>query len=81
MSGFRCLTPVRVDPTLADSFYENYRDTEKEKLLGFLKDHPAIEALRNFSQKDLAIFISEQWALGLRKSPVKLIGARRSISF
>jgi hypothetical protein len=52
---------------LADFFYENYRHTEKEKLLEFLKNHPAIETLRALTQKDLAIFISEQWALGAEK--------------
>jgi hypothetical protein len=52
---------------LAGFFYENYKDTKKEKFLDFLKDHAAIETLRKFSQKDLAIFISEQWALGAEK--------------
>lgn len=48
---------------LADFFYDNYKNTPKEKLLEFLKDHPAVEKLRNLSQQDLAIFVSEQWAL------------------
>lgn len=48
---------------LAEFFFENYRDTPKEKLLEFVKDHPATEDLRNLSQQDLALFISEQWAL------------------
>jgi hypothetical protein len=48
---------------LADFFYETYRDTPKEKLLEFLKDHPAIETVRNHSQKELAMFVCEQWAL------------------
>jgi hypothetical protein len=52
---------------LADFFYENYKTTGKEKLLEFLKDHPAIETLRGKTQKDLAIFVSEQWALGAEK--------------
>jgi hypothetical protein len=50
---------------LADFFYDNYKNTEKEKLLELLKDHPAIETLRGLAQKDLAIFISQQWALGV----------------
>jgi hypothetical protein len=48
---------------LAEFFYENYKNTTKENLLEFLKDHPAIEMLRNLSQSDLAIFVCEQWAL------------------
>jgi hypothetical protein len=48
---------------LAEFFYENYKNTPKERLLEFLKDHPAIEYLRNLSQQDLALFVSEQWAL------------------
>ena len=48
---------------MAEFFYENYKNTSKERLLEFLKDHPAIEGLRNLSQKDLAVFVSEQWAL------------------
>jgi hypothetical protein len=49
---------------LAQFFYENYKNTPKEKLLEFLKNHPAVESLRNFSQSELAVFIAEQWALG-----------------
>jgi SEC-C motif len=48
---------------LAEFFYGVYKDTEKEKLLEFLKDHPSIESLRKLSQQDLAVFVSEQWAL------------------
>jgi len=48
---------------LADFFYENYKDTPKETLLEFLKQHPLIDRLRTLSQRDLAIFICEQWAL------------------
>jgi hypothetical protein len=52
---------------LAEFFHENYKNTAKDRLLALLKDHPAIEMLRNFSQNDLAIFISEQWALGVER--------------
>jgi hypothetical protein len=48
---------------LAEFFYENYKNTSKERLLEFLKDHPTIEGLRHLSQQDLAVFVSEQWAL------------------
>jgi hypothetical protein len=48
---------------LADFFYDTYRNTPKETLLGFLKDHSEIERLQTLSQKDLAIFVCEQWAL------------------
>jgi hypothetical protein len=60
---------------LAEFFYENYRDTSKEKLLEFLKDHPAIECLRNLSQKDLAVFVAEQWALGAEEQAKRSKGA------
>jgi hypothetical protein len=43
--------------------YEVYKDTPKDRLLEFLKDHPRIEDLRHLSQHDLAVFVSEQWAL------------------
>jgi hypothetical protein len=52
---------------LADFFYETYKDTPKETLLEFLNDHPAIETVRNLSQKELSIFVCEQWALGADK--------------
>jgi hypothetical protein len=48
---------------LADFFYATYKDTPKETLLEFLKQHPLIEKLRGLSQRELAIFICEQWAL------------------
>jgi len=48
---------------LAEFFYASYRDTPKEKLLEFLKDHPSFEQLVNLNQTDLAIFVCEQWAL------------------
>jgi hypothetical protein len=60
---------------LAEFFYENYRDTSKEKLLEFLKDHPAIECQRNLSQKDLAVFVAEQWALGAEEQAKRSKGA------
>jgi hypothetical protein len=47
---------------LADFFYENYKNTAKEKLLEFLKDHPAIERLRTLSQAELAMLVCELWA-------------------
>jgi hypothetical protein len=56
---------------LANFFYENYKNAPKEKLLEFLKGHPAIESLRNFSQSELAIFISEQWALSAESKQTK----------
>jgi hypothetical protein len=49
---------------LAEFFYKVYKDSPKEKLLEFLKGHPLIHVVRDWSQKDLAIFICEQWALG-----------------
>jgi hypothetical protein len=52
---------------LAEFFYETYKNSSKETLLEFLKDHPAIETLRGLSQKDLSIFVCEQWALGADK--------------
>ena len=48
---------------LAEFFYESYKHTPREKLLEFLKDHPKLASIRNWSQKDLAIFVCEQWAL------------------
>lgn len=53
---------------LADFFYENYKNTPKERLLELLKDYPAIESLRCLSQNELAIFISEQWAIGAEEA-------------
>ncbi|MCS3450136.1 MULTISPECIES: SEC-C domain-containing protein [Bradyrhizobium] len=53
---------------LAEFFYETYKDTPREKLLEFLKDHPGLDAFRDWSQKHLAIFICEQWALGAEGS-------------
>jgi hypothetical protein len=53
---------------LAEFFYENYKDTPKATLFEWLKEHPAIERLRGFTQKDLAIFVCEQWALGAKIS-------------
>jgi hypothetical protein len=49
---------------LAEFFYDVYKDTPKDKLLEFLKDHPLVDTVRDWSQKDLAIFVCEQWALG-----------------
>ena len=49
---------------MAEFFYENFKNTSKARLLDILKDHPAIESLRNFSQSELAVFVAEQWALG-----------------
>ncbi|MBB4259975.1 hypothetical protein [Bradyrhizobium sp. CIR3A] len=48
---------------LAEFLYSTYRHSSKEKLLEFLKDHPALEKMRSWPQKELAIFVSEQWAL------------------
>ena len=48
---------------LAEFFYNNYKNTPKERLLELLKDHPAINTLPSLSQQELAIFISEQLAL------------------
>jgi hypothetical protein len=48
---------------LAEFFYESYRHTPRETLLSFIKDSPIHEAAANWSQRDLAIFVSEQWAL------------------
>ena len=48
---------------LAEFFFATYKDTPKETLLEFLKQHPLIEKLRGLSQRELAIFICEQWAL------------------
>ncbi|MGY4289039.1 hypothetical protein ACVWXO_008259 [Bradyrhizobium sp. LM2.7] len=48
---------------LAEFFYGTYKDTPREKLLEFLKDHPAAKAVQSWSQKNLAIFVCEQWAL------------------
>jgi hypothetical protein len=53
---------------LADFFYKNYKNTPKERLLELLKDHPAIDNLRCLSQNELAIFISEQWAIGTEQA-------------
>jgi hypothetical protein len=52
---------------LAEFFYESYRNTPKERLLEFLKDHPHLEKFKEYTQKDLAIFVSEQWAAGAAK--------------
>ncbi len=48
---------------LAEFFYASYKDTPKETLLKFVKGHPLTDRLRGLSQRDLAIFICEQWAL------------------
>jgi len=49
---------------LAEFFYESYKNTPRETLLSFVKDSPVYEeAASNWSQRDLAIFVSEQWAL------------------
>jgi hypothetical protein len=48
---------------LAEFFYATYKDTPKETLLEFLKQHPLIERLRGLSQRELAIFVCAQWAL------------------
>jgi hypothetical protein len=56
---------------LAEFFYKVYKDTSKEKLLEFLKDHPLIDTVRDWSQKDLAIFVCEQRALGAALDPTK----------
>jgi hypothetical protein len=48
---------------LAEFFYASYKNAPKETLLEFLKDHPLVDRLRSLSQRDLAIFICEQWAL------------------
>jgi hypothetical protein len=52
---------------LAEFFYDNYRNTPKERLLEFLKDHPNLEKFKEYTQKDLAILVSEQWAAGAAK--------------
>jgi hypothetical protein len=49
---------------LAEFIFETYQHASKEKLLEFLSRHPDIDRLRDLSQRDLAIFISEQWAIG-----------------
>jgi hypothetical protein len=49
---------------MVEFFYENFKNTSKATLLEILKDHPAIEGLRNLSQQELAVFVAEQWALG-----------------
>ena len=59
------------DPCRRAGARENYKNAPKEKLLEFLKGHPAIESLRNFSQSELAIFISEQWALSAESKQTK----------
>lgn len=54
---------------LAEFFYETYQHTPKEKLPEFLSKHPELERLRALSQKDLAIFVCEQWALSAEAAP------------
>lgn len=49
---------------LAEFFYSAYKDTPRETLLEWMKDHPFIYRARDLSQKDLAIWVCEQWALG-----------------
>ncbi len=49
---------------LAKFMYEHHRKLPKERLLEFLKDHPNLEKLKSYSQRDLAIFIAEQGAVG-----------------
>lgn len=44
---------------LFDFFYNTYRNTPKEKLLEFLKDHPNFESIKNETQEELAIFYCE----------------------
>jgi hypothetical protein len=45
---------------MVEFFYENFKNTSKATLLEILKDHPAIEGLRNLSQQELAVFVAEQ---------------------
>ncbi len=45
---------------LFDFFYNSYRQTPKEKLLEFMKDHPDFEKLEHESQKELAIIYCER---------------------
>jgi hypothetical protein len=59
----KCSDTAGAVAELADFFYATYKDTPKETLLEFLKQHPLIEKLRGLSQSELAIFICEQWAL------------------
>ncbi|MCK1573909.1 hypothetical protein IVB09_20360 [Bradyrhizobium sp. 174] len=55
---------VKCAADLADFFYSVYKDAPRETLLEWMKDHPLFERVRNFSQKDLAIWVCEQWGLG-----------------
>ncbi|WP_245481350.1 hypothetical protein [Bradyrhizobium sp. LVM 105] len=55
---------VKSAAELADFFYSVYKDTPRETLLDWMKDHPLIDQVRDFSQKDLAIWVCEQWGLG-----------------
>jgi hypothetical protein len=48
---------------LAEFFFETYQHTSKDRLLEFLTAHADIERLRTLSQRELAIIVSEQWAL------------------
>lgn len=45
---------------LFDFFYNGYRQTPKERLLEFMKDHPDYENLKHESQEELAIIYCER---------------------
>jgi hypothetical protein len=56
---------------LCDFFYETYKNTPRDKLLEWLSTAPDIQTLRSLPQEELAIIISERWALGAYQSGTK----------
>jgi hypothetical protein len=56
---------------LCDSFYETYKNVSRDNLLEWLSTAPDMETLRSLPQEELAIIISERWALGAYESATK----------
>lgn len=55
---------VQTAADLAEFFYSVYKDTPRETLLMWMKDHPLFDSVRGLNQRDLAIWVCEQWGLG-----------------
>ena len=62
---------------LAQFFYDTYKDTDREKLLEWMKDAADVEYLKALSQKNWQLFIANVWD-GAQKQKNRL--RRRALS-